>query len=329
MKKRIDYIDFFRGIGIILMIMAHVGFGTFFDSFIHAFHMPMWFFVTGLFLSTNTTTSSHILSRIKKLLLPHLFGISIIYIIWSVCIEKIDVSLAYLLVYDNEGLCHVTAPCWFLTALFIADILSYVVNKYFPKGLSSLAAFLIALIGCNYHLLFGKHAPFAVDAGLVGVGIIQIAHILKKSKIGQRILNLKIVETLIGVVVFSVLIILNGKINMRVGDYRCTPLFWVNAIGFSVVLLNICRYIAIFVDRIQHRGIHLIFDSVKDIGENSLFYLILNVPIIQLVFMLPYDLVSDGGAICQLIFNIFATIVTLIIIFPVGMLANRLSKRKH
>lgn len=295
MKKRIDYIDFFRGIGIILMIMAHVGFGTLFDSFVHAFHMPMWFLVTGLFLSTNKPTSGHVISRIKKLLLPYLLGTSIIYIIWSVCIEKIDVSLAYLLVYDNEGLCHVTAPCWFLTVLFIADILSYVVNKYFKKEISSLVAFLIALIGCNYHLIFGKYAPFAVDAGMVGVGIIQIAHILKNSKVGQRLLNLKIVETLIGVVVFSVLIILNGKINMRVGDYRCIPLFWANAIGFSVVLLNISRYIAIFVDRFQNRGIHLIFDRVKDIGENSLFFLILNVPIIQLLFMLPYDLVCDGG----------------------------------
>lgn len=45
--KRIEYVDIYRGIGIILMIMGHIGFGGKFDIWIHAFHMPMFFFISG------------------------------------------------------------------------------------------------------------------------------------------------------------------------------------------------------------------------------------------------------------------------------------------
>ena len=48
---RIEYIDLFRGIGILLMIMGHIEFAPRFDHFIHAFHMPMFFFVSGYFFN--------------------------------------------------------------------------------------------------------------------------------------------------------------------------------------------------------------------------------------------------------------------------------------
>ena len=42
--ERIDYLDIARCIGIILMIMGHVGFSKRFDHFMHAFNMPMFFY---------------------------------------------------------------------------------------------------------------------------------------------------------------------------------------------------------------------------------------------------------------------------------------------
>lgn len=46
MKERCRYMDIFRAFGIILMVMGHINFGKHFDHFIHAFHMPMFFFVS-------------------------------------------------------------------------------------------------------------------------------------------------------------------------------------------------------------------------------------------------------------------------------------------
>ena len=37
------YIDILRGIGIIIMVSGHIGFGGKFDRYIHTFHMPLFF----------------------------------------------------------------------------------------------------------------------------------------------------------------------------------------------------------------------------------------------------------------------------------------------
>lgn len=50
---RIDSIDIFRGIGIIIMVMGHIGFGSIFDHLIHAFHMPMFYFISGMFFKAE------------------------------------------------------------------------------------------------------------------------------------------------------------------------------------------------------------------------------------------------------------------------------------
>ena len=65
MNKRLTYMDIFRGMGIILMIMGHVGFGKVFDHFIHAFHMPMFFFISGFFYNRNKTFGVFIKNKAK------------------------------------------------------------------------------------------------------------------------------------------------------------------------------------------------------------------------------------------------------------------------
>lgn len=67
--NRIDYIDIFRAFGIILMVMGHLNFGGNFDHFIHAFHMPMFFFVSGFLYKNNNITFGKFLCKKAKSLL--------------------------------------------------------------------------------------------------------------------------------------------------------------------------------------------------------------------------------------------------------------------
>ena len=53
-KKRVGYIDIAKGIGIILVVMGHNDFALispFAHKLIYSFHMPMFFFMSGLFWS--------------------------------------------------------------------------------------------------------------------------------------------------------------------------------------------------------------------------------------------------------------------------------------
>ena len=73
-KSRVEYIDLFRAFGIVLMIMGHIKFGSHFDKWIHAFHMPMFFFVSGWFYRSKDGVSAgkQIIGKAKSLLLPYI-----------------------------------------------------------------------------------------------------------------------------------------------------------------------------------------------------------------------------------------------------------------
>lgn len=77
MKERLKYIDIFRGLGIVLMVMGHIWFGKSFDHFIHAFHMPMFFFISGFLFISKSPDELRTVDFIKRkcitLLVPYLF----------------------------------------------------------------------------------------------------------------------------------------------------------------------------------------------------------------------------------------------------------------
>lgn len=75
-KSRMDYIDIYRAFGIILMVMGHIGFGGKFDKFIHAFHMPMFFFISVFFYKEKyIDIKKYAVDKAKKLLTPYfVFG---------------------------------------------------------------------------------------------------------------------------------------------------------------------------------------------------------------------------------------------------------------
>lgn len=51
-KKRVAWIDGVKSIGILAMIAGHIWpSGTLFDKFIHVWHMPIFFFLSGYLFS--------------------------------------------------------------------------------------------------------------------------------------------------------------------------------------------------------------------------------------------------------------------------------------
>src|SRR5512144_3032083 len=78
MKKRLEYIDIAKGIGILLVVMGHNDFSLvspFFYKFIYAFHMPLFFFLSGMFFKAELPFLTVLRRRFDTLLKPYLFTI--------------------------------------------------------------------------------------------------------------------------------------------------------------------------------------------------------------------------------------------------------------
>ena len=234
--NRIEYIDYYRAIGILLMVMGHIGFGEKFDKFIHAFHMPMFFFVSGFLYKRSDKKISYILiKKVKSLIVPYfIFGIfhcTLYGFIYGFSVEH----YYHLLMFNSDGI-PIAGALWFLTDLFFTDILFLVCERYNYLVLIPL----ISVLGCLLTTFWDIRLPWSLNVSLVGLGFYYLGDLIKKEKCNRVYKLLFHSAWIIPISLLTVaLIFVNGYVNMRTGRYSIIPLFWINAILASCVLLSL------------------------------------------------------------------------------------------
>lgn len=83
MNKRIAYIDIAKGLGICVIVLAHndlAGYHPTLHKFIYAFHIPLFFFLSGMFFRPERSFGETLRRRFNTLLKPYLFTIFLIYL---------------------------------------------------------------------------------------------------------------------------------------------------------------------------------------------------------------------------------------------------------
>ncbi len=129
-EGRIAWLDAARGIGILLIVAGHIIPMTLpISHFIYSFHVPLFFFLSGMVLQKRSVCSQPFARFVGKkagsLLYPYA-----VFSILSLACERVFDSL------DRFGgnvpgtvLLLGDGPLWFLPALFIAEVLFYVIHS--------------------------------------------------------------------------------------------------------------------------------------------------------------------------------------------------------
>lgn len=321
-KKRLAYIDYARGIGIILMVMGHIGFGERFYHYIHAFHMPVFFVMSGYLYREKESLKQEILKKVKQLIVPYISIGAFHYAFWLLIHHgenNLTEPLINLLWVNTNTNMPIAGALWFLTCLFFVDIIFMLVDRYM-KRISGLIFVIIAVFGSCFTLITDIRLPWAIDTAMVGVGFYYSGYLLKKYsgiKYVGKLMDLNIPETIIGFVVFSVLIFLNGTVNMRTGDYAVIPLSWVNGIGFSIILLNICKLTEQAEE--NSRFLTIICNVLKYVGANSIVYLCFNqLCILILNKVRAVIFTGDISILLLLIIHIVMLILTMAMLYIIS-----------
>ncbi|MEI8389593.1 MAG: acyltransferase [bacterium] len=165
--NRLEWIDTAKGTGILLVVLGHSILGNnllkatqpnlyyFSYNFIWLFHMPLFFFLSGLFMKSfsEKPLSKALISKVQTVLYP--------YIIWSVIFGGIYLLISYFPNVQNASNNQITLKqlllfpfypilhLWFLYILFGIQILYLILNKLFK--INYLFIFLISLIMCFYN----------------------------------------------------------------------------------------------------------------------------------------------------------------------------------
>lgn len=276
-EKRIESIDILRGYAIILMIMGHLDFGNYFDYYIHAFHMPIWFFITGWFQKKSKLNLGYVKNKMVKLLLPYLFWGLLQYPIWILFNHNSHNKMEPLinLFWINTNLVMpIAGALWFLTCLFFSEILFCFIQTYMVSKIKKFLAVLsCATLGYILPSLLHIRLPWAFDVAMVSVGFISMGHFLRlqyKHPIVYKIFNMSFVKIICLGIINIVGIYNNGYVNLRTGEYSSFIMFWCNSIVAIIVLWNLARVLDTKFSKL------FIIKEIKFIGRNSMVYLVLN-----------------------------------------------------
>jgi len=271
-QGRVVYIDLFRGVGVLLMILGHLGLGKAFDHYIHAFHMPMFFFVSGFFFKPAKGMAAFLGKKARTLLLPYaVFGLGH-YLLNILMGGDAVAPLKHLLFVNTIGL-PITGALWFLTALFVTELVYHLLNRCLAnRKLLHLAVIIIALAGNLLPKALPFRLPYAMDAGFTGVGLYHLGRLFKEglekeNSLAKRIYSGNIPACIIALIAGGFLIFQNRYINMRAGNYGSVPLFWINALLTTVALMILCRRL--------YRGQRMLSPLLR-LGRNSIVFLCTN-----------------------------------------------------
>ena len=140
-EPRIIWADIAKGIGIIFVIMGHtpipcyisqyLGMPDFLQNWIYAFHMPLFFLISGFLTNWKYSYSSFVIRKAKSLLFYY-----IIYSIINIFLTCGNIQFTYILKHGWDGI-----ALWFLPILF----LSLIVAKLFSDKFILLGIFMMLL----------------------------------------------------------------------------------------------------------------------------------------------------------------------------------------
>lgn len=172
-----DKITISKGIGILLMVIAHAGIPDIFSRFIYMFHMPLFFFMSGYCFKEKHSTVTFITKRIKGLYIP--------FVKYSLLFLLLHNTFYYLNIYNDEygfgektsylytwkeyaircirivlglhGQEQLLGGYWFLPQLLYASIIGFFTIKYVKNLYTGMAIILGLAIMTSF---FELRIPF-------------------------------------------------------------------------------------------------------------------------------------------------------------------------
>ncbi len=150
--KRIDYLDYTKGFGILLVILGHI-----YDAsnpikiWLYSFHMPLFFIISGFF-AKNTEFKVLFKKKFKSLVIPYIsFGI-ITMGLMIVTNNGLNGEFKEYVYFFITGVGR--DALWFLPCLFLIEVIFNIIIKIKNNKYKIFIVFILFLIGlCGAHFI--------------------------------------------------------------------------------------------------------------------------------------------------------------------------------
>lgn len=302
-------IDNAKVVCLFLVLFCHIPpTSGFFHTFSYIFHVPLFFFVAGMFYK-NRSISDVVTHSARTLLLPY-FAFNVLLIAILVTISLVGnygfsstENLLYPILGVILGSSGTTAPfklpggpSWFLMALFVARVVFSIILHSKKKFIIFEVLLLVVIYQVVRHYLCW--APFSVTGAIIGLPFMVLGYMYK-----DKILAITHAKALWRVVLIILTLVLvaicasaNGFVDMFQGSYgRYFTLYLLGGFTGCLMIIVICS----FMD-FSNRFTRLII-------EGSTFFLCLHMTImnyVQLIYRRTFGVSHELLVFDKLIISI-------------------------
>lgn len=227
MDERIEWIDIAKGLGILIVIAGHTV-SLRYSYPLYAFHMPLFFFLSGLlFKDRGDGFMTFIKKKAKALLKPWAV---MLFISFLVCLaipqwrNELGIKPILLDFYTANTNTLQNSSLWYLICFFFVLVIFYFVNKLKTKTLRivfllSAVAFLWIKEVLDMTSLPLHRLPFKIDSALIAIVFFAVGFWCKDLIISVDVMRIKPIYIILFVLASASLCVLNKWSNINSLDF--------------------------------------------------------------------------------------------------------------
>lgn len=267
-KKRIVYIDFMKGVCILLVVAFHLdnyALGVHTNEMLQSFRIPMYFFLSGLFFKTYDGFADFSRRKINNIIIPLVFFLllSFIYVfVKEFYISGFNYEETVSLIPANP--IENNIPLWFLVVLFEVNIIYYLLQKFLPRVAVIVVAILLSAVG-YFFAINGEYFYLYLDIAFVAMPFFILGSEVRRLGLLEKGPHIAVRLAMV-VAVLVVLYIFAQTINLHDRDYPSYIRLYVLPCMSILTLMFVCQYIKRPVPIISHCGRY----SIMILGTHAL-----------------------------------------------------------
>lgn len=297
-EMRIHWVDSLKALGIFLVVLTHheEEIPKSLLKYVYSFHMPLFFFISGFLYRPERYENARqfIYRRVRTLVIPYFvlsfvsFAAVVGFSIYQNGIRSIDAvglgrSVTGIFVSAQDIIPLPNMPMWFITCLFVVEVLFYFINKVTTSNRTNLRLLILALIASSvFGYIYSNNVPVRLPWGIdtafnaipfYGVGFIASIKLLRHHDRPRdsKILLLATLLLLVSLWSFDK----NGFVNLvsnRTGGHY----FFFYLSSFSAIILLVL--ISMALPRVS---------VIEYVGMNSIVILAFHLNAYSLIWRIP------------------------------------------